>query len=494
MLVAQGSAVAAPAESPWPTRDWTASTPEAQGVDSAALASLVEFGAAGGMDSLLVVRRGHVVLETYWAPFRPGMRHAVHSATKAVVGTLVGIAVQQGLLPDTAEPVVKLLADLAPSEPDERKRAITVQHLLDMTSGLAWEEPLKGAPKSAIAMERSADWARFVLEQPMARAPGEAFDYNSGNSHLLSALLGRASGGSARAFAEQALFGPLGIRDVAWRHDPQGVTIGGYGLYLQPRDMARLGALLLRDGVWEGRRLLPRGWVDSIRGSLIDMRLSAPTPFRYANGWWVMPEYGAFLAAGHHRQLIVVMPALDLVAVTTGRANFSFIDLMKGLRAAARSPVPLPPNEPAEAALARRVEAAAVEPRVAVRPPPQAARALSGRTIRLEPNTLGIRSLRLDLTGEEGRYDLVLEPLRAGLPPRRFSGPIGLDGMFRTGDAAGGTTAARGTWTADDRFVALFRFVPEGRSSTYTLTLGERGVEVLFENAFGEQTRLREER
>lgn len=492
-MLAQAMLAVAAAEAPWPTRDWAVSAPEAQGVDSAALASLVEFGAAGGMDSLLVVRHGHIVLETHWAPFRPGMRHAMLSATKAVVGTLVGIAVHQGLLAGTGEPIVKLLPDHLPAEVDERKRAITVQHLLDMTSGLAWDEPLAGAPQSAIAMERSADWPRFVLERPMARAPGEAFDYNSGNSHLLSVLLGRASGGSTRAFADQALFGPLGIRDLAWRQDPRGVPIGGYGLYLQPRDMAKIGHLLLHDGVWEGQRLLPRGWVDSIRGSLIDMRLNAATPFRYANGWWVMPEHGAFLAAGHHRQLIVVMPALDLVAVTTGRANFSFIELMKGLRTAARSEVPLPTNAPAEAALARRMEAAGAETRAAVRPPPDAARALSGRTLRLEPNALGIRSLRLDLIGDEGRYDIVLEPLRPGLPQRRFSGPLGLDGLFRMGDAAGGYTAARGTWTADDRFVALFRFIPEGRSSTYTLRLVERGVEVVFENAFGEQTRLRGE-
>jgi CubicO group peptidase (beta-lactamase class C family) len=481
------------ADAAWPTQQWPLSTAEAQGVDSAALGSLVDFGAAGEMDSLLVTRHGTLVLEAHYPPFRAGMRHAVHSATKGVVGTLAAIALHQGLLKGVDQPIVELFADRRIGELDERKKAITVQHLLDMTSGLAWNEPLSGAPHSAIEMERSTDWQQFVLDRPMARRPGEAFDYNSGNSHLLSALIGRVGGRSARAFADETLFKPLGIRDVAWRQDPQGVAAGGYGLYLQPRDMAKIGYLYLRDGVWEGQRLLPRGWVDSIRGTLIDMRLGGVTPFRYANGWWVLPEYGAYLAAGYNRQLIVVMPALDVVAVTTGRGNFSIVELMKGLRAAVRSDSALPANPQAEAALARRIDAAAAETPAPVRPSAALARKVSGQWFRLERNPLGIQAFRLGLGERDGTYEMRLDPVRAGLPPRRIGGAIGLDGLFRTGDAASGYTAVKGGWTSDDTFAALFRFVPEGRSSSYTLRFGERTVDVSFENAFGQKTELRGE-
>ncbi|WP_280150604.1 serine hydrolase [Piscinibacter sp. XHJ-5] len=494
-LVALSLALPQPAaavDRPWPTVDWPVSAPEAEGVDSTALASLIDFGAASEMDSLLVARHGSIVLEAHYAPFRAGMRHAVHSATKGVIGTLAGIALHQGLLPRLDQPIVELFGDRRIASLDERKKAITVQHLLDMTSGIDWQEPLSGAPRTAIEMERSADWQQFVLDRPMARAPGEAFDYNSGNSQLLSALVGRVAGRSARGYAEEALFKPLGIRDLAWRQDPQGVSTGGYGLYLQPRDMAKIGHLYLRDGVWDGRRLLPRGWVDSIRGSLIDMRLGGVTPFRYANGWWVLPEYGAYMAAGYHRQLIVVMPALDAVAVTTGRGNFSFVELMKGLRAAMRSDSPLPANPKGEALLARHVEEATAERRSPVRPAPDLGRAVSRRWFRFEPNALGVQSLQLDLEAAEGSYQIELEPLRPGLPPRRLRGAIGLDGLFRVGEASSGYTAVKGTWTGDDTFVLLFRFVVEGGSSSYLLRFGDpRSVEVQFENAWGERTVLR---
>ena len=124
---------------------------------------------------------------------------------------------------------------------DDNKKAITIQNLLDMTSGLDSTEPLgEGPPRSMIDMEHSADWEQFVLDRPMATKPGAAFNYNSGNPRL-SAILTKLTGQSAVDYARKRLFEPLGISDVFWRSDPRGVSIGGYGLFLQPRDMAKFG-------------------------------------------------------------------------------------------------------------------------------------------------------------------------------------------------------------------------------------------------------------
>ncbi len=217
----------------WPTKEWRTSTPEEQGMGSAALAKLVDYGATHELESMLIVRHGAIVAEAYYAPFRAGVKHRMNSATKSVIGTLVAIALKEGCLSSTDQRAVDFFADRTIANLDDRKRAITIQNLLDMTSGLSWTEPLgDGRPQSMIAMERSADWTQFVLDQPMTAGPGTTFNYSSGNPHLLSAILTKATGESALDYARERLFGPLGISDVFWRQDPQGLSIGGFGLFL----------------------------------------------------------------------------------------------------------------------------------------------------------------------------------------------------------------------------------------------------------------------
>ena len=207
----------------WPTKEWRTSTPEEQGMGSAALAKLVDYGATHELESMLIVRHGAIVAEAYYAPFRAGVKHRMNSATKSVIGTLVAIALKEGRLSSTDQRAVDFFADRTIANLDDRKRAITIQNLLDMTSGLNWTEPLgDGRPQSMIAMERSADWTQFVLDQPMTAGPGTTFNYSSGNPHLLSAILTKATGESALDYARERLFGPLGISDVFWRRIRKG--------------------------------------------------------------------------------------------------------------------------------------------------------------------------------------------------------------------------------------------------------------------------------
>ena len=196
------SAAEAPLAAIWPADDWAESTPEAQGMDSAALAKLVDFGAAQGMDSLLVTRHGSLVAEAFYAPYREGLKHAVNSTTKGVVATLTGMAIQDGLIASRDAPVLDFFADRKVANADASKKAMTVGHLLDMTSGLNWIEPLSDAvPETMLQLTRTRDWQGFVLDRPMAQAPGTGFNYNSGNTHLLSAILAHKTGGSTLACA-----------------------------------------------------------------------------------------------------------------------------------------------------------------------------------------------------------------------------------------------------------------------------------------------------
>ena len=255
-----------------------------------ALADLVDFGADSAMDSLLVVRHGRIVAEAYYAPFRAGQQHLVNSVTKAVVGTLVGIAVKEERIRRLDQPVVDLFFERAIANLGADKKAITLETLLDSNSGLDWNEPLSDAPpETMLQMARSRDWVGFVLDRPMAQPPGRAFNYDSGTWHLLSAVLTKKTGMDTLAYAKQALFGPLGIGEARWRQDPQGIRTGGYGLFLQPRDMAKIGYLYLHHGQWAGEQLLPPSWSEHVFHATVDMNLGTSSAFRYANGWWTIP-------------------------------------------------------------------------------------------------------------------------------------------------------------------------------------------------------------
>jgi CubicO group peptidase (beta-lactamase class C family) len=352
-------------EWPWPTQTWSRAVPEEQGMDSGALAELVDFGLGNEMDSLVVTRRGRIVAEAYYAPFRTGARHRINSATKAIVSALTGIAIAQGKLASTDEAVLTLFADRSFANVDARKDAVTVQHLLDMTSGLDWAESLSGQATTSISeMRRSGDWVKFVLDRPMAHAPGTTFNYSSGNSQLLAAILRRRTGMDVRDFAAQHLFKPLGISDVSWATDPQGVATGGFGLDMQTRDMAKIGYLYLRGGEWDGQQIVPRLWVEKVFRASVPMILSATTDWRYGDQWWSLPERKAYMAVGFNRQIIVVMPETGVVAAMTGRKNYSFAQMLNRLERAVKSDAPLPPDAAAELRLSQRIEDVARLPQV----------------------------------------------------------------------------------------------------------------------------------
>jgi CubicO group peptidase (beta-lactamase class C family) len=490
----------------WPTRGWAVSSPEEQGMSSERLARLVEFGAVNDMDSVLVTRHGRIVLEATYAPFRPGLKHHVYSATKSVTSTLVGMALGDGLLDSTGRKVVDFFPDHTIAKLDDAKKAITVQHLLDMTSGLSWTEGLSGALDSAIAMARSPDWQQFVLDQPMAAAPGTRFYYNSGNSHLLSAILGKVTGRSANDYAREKLFGPLGIDDVQWQSDPQGVTVGGWGLHLQPRDMAKIGYLWLRGGLWEAKQILPASWIEGVRKADIDMRESWAYDLRYGRQFWLMTRRDAFMAVGKHRQLIIVMPRLDIVAVVTGAQRFvgpsgnavstpryGFETLVSYLAAAVTSDGAVAAQPTATAELAERVKAVAIEQPAPTSAgvsgaAPAMAKAVSGKTWRFtDGDPLRLKSLTLKLDDAQPSYEYELGGGPPNAPLGRFGGPIGFDGRFAVGGRMPyGPSAARGAWSADGAsFVLEVQALGNDDVARVTHVFGDKTIELSIESASG---------
>jgi CubicO group peptidase (beta-lactamase class C family) len=471
----------------WPTQGWQTSTPEEQGMDSAALAKLVAYGTSRSFDSLLVARHGRIVLDAYYAPYSAEIPHIINSSTKAVIGTLTAMAMKDGLLDSTDHPILDFFADRSVADLDDRKKAITVQHLLDMTSGIDWREPMDGRPVTFLEMERSPDWTKFILDRPMSNTAGEIFNYDSGNPHLLSAILTKLTGMSAENYAKARLFGPLGITDWKWRRDPQGISTGGNGLSLKPRDMAKIGYLYLRNGEWEGKTLVPPPWVDKASHARVDMHARFEPALRYSNFFWALPDKNVYMAVGYNNQVIMVFPALDIVAVTT-TSNFYPLALVTDyISAAVKSETALAPASDGANLLAGAIRDVSTEKPTEVGATPETAAAISGKTYTFPGNGLSLKSLTLALTGPEPRIDFEFYGRDPGAPSRRVGGPIGLDGLYRRGDMTEvGIAAVKGSWLNDHTFVIERLLLGSGfPEQKYTLWFDDEKLNVRGKDRFG---------
>lgn len=307
----------------WPTVDWQTSTPEDQWLDSTRLQEMEEFiqGTSWGDDmiSLLIVRGGYLVYENYFGhPENIDVANNIYSVTKSVTSALIGLAIGQGLIGSVNDYVLDYFPDYTFANMSPEKEAITIEHLLTMTSGLPWDQSEYGA------LESSPDWVQWLLDRSMAYAPGEEWEYNSGGSHLLSAIVSEASDMNTTEFADQYLFTPLNITRGEWPGDPQGHAMGGRNLHLRPRDMAKFGYLYLRNGVWDGQVIVPSLWVVTSTTSNRIFNPSDPRSDGYAYQWWTYPHLGSYCAIGLLGQYIWVIPSQDLVVVITG--NTSSID------------------------------------------------------------------------------------------------------------------------------------------------------------------------
>jgi CubicO group peptidase (beta-lactamase class C family) len=425
-------------------------TPESQGFDSDALASFIEGIEGLGVDSLLVVRNGVMVLDAYFYPYLGDRPHDVASVTKTVTSTLTGIAIDQGFLQGVDQRVMPVFAADYPDIPAVGgKEDITFEHLLTLTSGL----DCGGSDGvSLLQMLSSADWVRHVLERDMINPPGTAYVYCSPAVHLLAAAAIEPSGQSALAFAEQYLFDPLGIDDTDWHWptDPQGIVHGWGDLQLHPHAMARFGQMFLDQGMWNQTQVVSAAWVE---------RATQPQPRRYL--WWQPPVFeNAYAAAGRGGQHIIVQPDRNLVVVATGSLDISlwwasdFLDTLV-------SDAALPPNPDAYQRLMTAVTEATMPP-----PPldpvpalPPTAMDVSGRVYALDANQFGVGCYAVHFeSANPSEATVDLTTLGQGGTFEEFSLPIGMDGVPRFSDTQprGFQVGMVGEWATPDRLDLLY--------------------------------------
>jgi CubicO group peptidase (beta-lactamase class C family) len=479
------------------------STPEAQGMDSIRLGEAIDFLNVHRDDyrihRVVVLRHGHLVLDAVFYPFTVGQRHDLASVTKSFTSTLIGIAIDMGYIAGVDEPILDFFSDRTIANLDDRKRAITIENLLTMRTGLDCDS---GNHEQILRdMEQTPDWVQFTLDLPMVDEPGASRMYCSPGVHLLSAILERATGMSTVEFARRHLFWPLNISSSLWLVDPDGTARGWGDLHLSTLDMAKLGQLFLDGGLYADRQVVSSWWIR--RATAADGEPFPPgwlDDNGYGYLWWSTPH--SFSAQGRGGQVLFVFPDDDVVLALNaggsltsgGRDGDVVVELRDALiRDAVRSDVALPPDAEALAFLQQRLDAAAMSdegPPQPVPDLPEVASQISGRTYVLEANRFGFSTLRLSFSPDstEAIVATLIPPI---LGDSELQIVIGLDGVSRFSPGLYGmTVAAKGWWESDDTFIALVDNIGLINLWRYGITFADDRVELTIDCLAGYQPSL----
>ncbi|MFI8709595.1 serine hydrolase domain-containing protein [Bacillus sp. NPDC077411] len=281
------------------------------------------------INGIVVVRKGYIAYEKYYNGYGPDDTHHVASVTKSIISALIGIAIDAGYIQNVDQKVLDFFPEYVFNA--AQKQEITIRHLLTMTVPYPfedWHEPLD-------KLCQQPDWVTYTLDMLGEKGKLGAFKYSTAGAHLLSAIITRSTGKSAREFANERLFKPIGMKEIpdyemksfgfedlfgknvkGWIKDPNGNSTGGWGLTLTPRDMARFGLLYLNRGIWDNKEIISKTWIDE--STMIN-------PNHYGYLWWVHEEDGvfAYLARGDGGNVICCIPGKDLVVAIASEFTFN---------------------------------------------------------------------------------------------------------------------------------------------------------------------------
>src|SRR5690606_49695 len=305
------------------------SLPEEQGVSSQSIIKLInEIGKSEiQFHSIMILRNGHVIAEGWWDPYKPEYKHQLYSLSKSFTSTAVGLAVKEGLF-SVDDKVISFFPDDVPAEGSPELNALTVKHLLTMSTGHS-ETAIDKMFK-----DENTSWVKAFLTAPIEHEPGTKFVYNTPATFMLSAIIQKLSGEKLIDYLQPRLFEPLNITDADWKESPEGINTGGFGLRLKTEDIAKLGQLYLQKGKWEGEEILTEQWVNDATSKQVQ---SNPWSEEYdeTNDWAQGYGYqfwrnfpGGFRADGAYGQFSIVIPEKDLVVAITGE-SFNMGDNMK---------------------------------------------------------------------------------------------------------------------------------------------------------------------
>ncbi len=457
--------VASPADLP-------RSSPEAEGVSSAAVLSFVEAAdAIDTMNSFMLVRHGRVVAEGWWTPYRAESRHSLYSLSKSFTSTAVGLAIAEGKLRLDDE-LLKFFPDDAPPEANNNLKGMRLRDLLRMSTGHQTEPPRTD----------DAPWTKSFLNHPVPFKPGTHFLYNTPATYMQSAMVQKATGQTVLEYLQPRLFEPLGIEGPTWEMSPQGISTGGYGLSVRTEDIAKFGQLYLQKGKWEGKQLVPAEWIEAATAAQTSNGSNPKSDWEQGYGYqfWRC-RHGAYRGDGAFGQFCIVMPEQDaVVAITSGVKDMqAILNLVWDKLLPAMQSSTLAADDEASSQLKKRLIA------LAVRVPEgteRRAKIADGKYV-FESNDLKLESVALERAGADGHETLVA---RVDGKEQRIE--CGRD-QWRGGQVAWGrlplqAAAAAGGWV-DDTFTAKICFYETPFIVTVRLKFSGNEVTVNSESNVG---------
>jgi len=462
------------------------STPEAQGIPSSAILGFVDAAEAeiDALHSLMVLRHGHVVAEGWWEPYGPETPHVLFSLTKSFTSTAVGLAVSEGRL-SIDDTVLSIFPEDAPAEPSDELKAMRVRDLLTMNTG-HHAETIEGFPYFD---PPDGSLARAFLALPVAHRPGTHFVYNTPASQMLAEIVEKVTSEALDDYLRPRLFEPLGIEDPTWLKAGDGVHLGGFGLSVRTRDIARFAQLYLQRGEWQGRQILPSEWVDQATARQVSNGSDPASDWNQGYGFqfW-RSKHGNYRGDGAFGQYAIVIPERDaVVAITSGVGDMQAVmNLVWDRLFAAMEPEALAPAPEENDRLSAKLASLSLPTLSGVEAPPLAGE-LAVQTWTFPENEQRIESVSL----EPGEEETVLVLRMAGTERRipaadgewRRGGTLPLPG-FGSDDEP---VAATGAWTSEDHYRVKACLYQTPFCATYDL--GFMGDQLTFDQeanvAFG---------
>jgi CubicO group peptidase (beta-lactamase class C family) len=358
------------AQTTWPGKDWPKASPKELGLNAdtlTALEAVLTGGNYGYVDGMLVIRHGRIAYQktfhhdykkiygeylnkpgglngsdptgpynyynAWWHPwYQNSNLHTLQSVTKTITSVIIGIAITRKEFPDINTTVLSFYDTSKVKNIDDRKRRMTIKHLLTMTGGLSWDENIHyDDPKNDCSvMEASMDWVSYVINKPMSEEPGTKFNYNSGGTELLADIFRKATGVDIEEYAVMHLFTPLNIENHFWKRSPRGLIDTEGGLYLSPPDLAKVFYLYLTNGVWHEKQIVSKEWVSESVTAFT--KVGGTTNYGYK--WW-LNSFGkgkpvpAWNGNGFGGQYPVIIPEYNMVVVFNG---WNILEGKPGLR------------------------------------------------------------------------------------------------------------------------------------------------------------------
>jgi CubicO group peptidase (beta-lactamase class C family) len=473
-------------------------TPEELGVSSPGVLAFLDAlaGSRHEFHSFMLLRRGHVIAQGWWSPYRAQANQMLYSLSKSFTSTAVGFAVTEGRL-NVDDLVASFFPADLPAAVGDNLAALRVKHLLTMSVGHAAD--------SMPLIAREENWVRAFLALPVVNPPGTAFLYNSGATYMLSAIVQKVSGQKLIDYLRPRLFEPLGIEGMTWETCPRGINTGGWGLSLPTESLAKFGQLYLQNGAWRGRQILSADWIAQATtfkiqqspapgADLATAKLASDGLQGYCYQFWRC-RHNAFRGDGAFGQFAIVMPDQQaVVAITSesgdmqGELNLVWQFLLPAIKDG-----PLPDDHSAQARL-RRALAALALPLPEGRPAPPLARHISGKTFTTADNPAGVQSVSFhfqraactfNLTDAAGAY-----PIHCGLGhwADGLSRMPGTPPKITVGDLRPCKVAAAAAWRDDHTFQMIWRFYQTPHSDTVTCHFDADKVRIEFMTSIAQRT------